>query len=163
MAPGTEGCWTTYVPSGEKMFIYDASVKYQETGVPLLIIAARNMAPDHRATGRRRACFCWACAWCCRKFRAHSSLEPGRHGRAPLQFIEGQNRESLGLTGFESNSIEGIPEAVETSGKTKARLPRRTTARRKSSRRLCGSIRAGIGILPKRGILPYVLRQLAAR
>ena len=41
MAPGTEGGWTTHVPSGEKMFIYDASVKYREEGTPLLIIAGK--------------------------------------------------------------------------------------------------------------------------
>src|SRR5580658_6285840 len=41
MAPGTEGGWTTHVPSGEKMFIYDASVKYQRDGTPLLIIAGK--------------------------------------------------------------------------------------------------------------------------
>src|ERR1700761_2438924 len=41
MAPGTEGGWTTHLPSNEKMFIYDASVKYQADGVPLLIIAGK--------------------------------------------------------------------------------------------------------------------------
>ena len=41
LAPGTEGGWTTHVPIGEKMFIYDASVKYQKEGTPLLIIAGK--------------------------------------------------------------------------------------------------------------------------
>ena len=41
LAPGTEGGWTTHIPSGEQMFIYDASMKYQQEGVPLLIIAGK--------------------------------------------------------------------------------------------------------------------------
>jgi aconitate hydratase len=41
MAPGTEGGWTTHVPSGKQMFIYDASVLYQKEGTPLLIIAGK--------------------------------------------------------------------------------------------------------------------------
>ena len=41
MAPGTEGGWTLYQPGGELMTIYDASVKYQAAGVPLLVIAGK--------------------------------------------------------------------------------------------------------------------------
>ena len=41
LAPGTEGGWTTHVPDGEQMFIYDASVQYQKEGAPLLIIAGK--------------------------------------------------------------------------------------------------------------------------
>jgi aconitate hydratase len=41
MAPGTEGAWTTHVPSNEKMFIYDAAMRYEKDGVPLLIIAGK--------------------------------------------------------------------------------------------------------------------------
>ncbi len=41
LAPGTEGGWTTYQPSGEQMSIYDASVKYREAGVPLIILAGK--------------------------------------------------------------------------------------------------------------------------
>ena len=41
LAPGTEGGWTRHLPDGEQMFIYDASMKYQQEGVPLLIIAGK--------------------------------------------------------------------------------------------------------------------------
>ena len=61
LAPGTEGGWTTHQPSGEKMFIYDASVQYAQEGVPLMIIAgkeygsgsSRDWAAKGRATARR--------------------------------------------------------------------------------------------------------------
>ena len=59
LAPGTEGGWTTHIPSGEKMFIYDASVKYAQEGVPLMIIAGKEYGRVPRAIGRRRA-FCFS-------------------------------------------------------------------------------------------------------
>jgi aconitate hydratase len=85
-------------------------------------------------------------------------------GVLPLQFVEGQNRESLGLTGFETFSVAGIPEAVETSGKTKARVTATHDGVAKSFDAIVRIdtpqeseyYRSG-------GILPYVLRQLAAR
>jgi aconitate hydratase len=165
MAPGTEGCWTTYVPSGEKMFIYDASVKYQQDGVPLLIIAGKEYGSgSSRDWAAKGVLLLGVRVVLAESFeRIHRSNLVGM-GVLPLQFIEGQSRESLGLTGFESFSIEGIPEAVEASGKTKARV----TATQDGKTKKCEAIvridtpqeseyyRSG-------GILPYVLRQLAAR
>jgi aconitate hydratase len=95
--------------------------------------------------------------------RIHRSNLVGM-GVLPLQFIEGQNRESLALTGFESFAIEGIPEAVDSNGKTKARI----------TATLDGTVKKFEAIVridtPREseyyrsgGILPYVLRQLAAR
>jgi aconitate hydratase len=165
MAPGTEGCWTTYVPSGEKMFIYDASVKYQEAGVPLLIIAGKEYGSgSSRDWAAKGVLLLGVRVVMAESFeRIHRSNLVGM-GVLPLQFIEGQNRESLGLTGFESFSIEGIPEAVETSGKTKARVTATQGGRTKTFEAIVRIdtpqeseyYRSG-------GILPYVLRQLAAR
>ena len=83
LAPGTEGGWTLHIPDREKMTIFDASMKYQKDGVPLIIIggkeygsgssrdwAAKGHATARRARGNRR------------KLRAHSSQQPDRHGRA---------------------------------------------------------------------------------
>jgi len=41
LAPGTEGGWTVYVPGGEKMSIYDAAMKYQKAGVPLVVLGGK--------------------------------------------------------------------------------------------------------------------------
>ena len=60
MAPGTEGGWTLHQPGGELMTIYDASVRYQGAGVPLLVIAGKEYGPVRRATGRQRGRSCWA-------------------------------------------------------------------------------------------------------
>ena len=62
LAPGTEGGWTSYLEgpaSGEQMTIYDASMKYQAAGVPLLVLAGKDTVRAHRATGRRKARCCW--------------------------------------------------------------------------------------------------------
>jgi aconitate hydratase len=161
MAPGTEGCWTTYVPSGEKMFIYDASVKYQEAGVPLLIVAGKEYGSgSSRDWAAKGVLLLGVRVVLAESFeRIHRSNLVGM-GVLPLQFVEGQNRESLGLTGFETFAIEGIAEAVDSSGRTKARV----TADGKSfdavvridTPQEAEYYRSG-------GILPYVLRQLAAR
>jgi aconitate hydratase len=169
MAPGTEGCWTTYVPSGEKMFIYDASVKYQQNGVPLLIIAGKEYGSgSSRDWAAKGVLLLGVRVVLAESFeRIHRSNLVGM-GVLPLQFVEGQNRESLGLTGFETFAIEGIPEAVETSGKTKARVTATVDSKMGGVTKTFDAIvridtpqeseyyRSG-------GILPYVLRQLASR
>ena len=62
LAPGSEGGITKHFPSGEIMSIFDASVKYIADGVPTIVLAARNMDRDRRATGRRKARSFWAFA-----------------------------------------------------------------------------------------------------
>jgi aconitate hydratase len=62
MVAGVEGGFTRYVPTGEQMSIYDAAMRYKADGTPLVVIAARNMAPAPRATGPPRAPTCSACA-----------------------------------------------------------------------------------------------------
>jgi len=165
MAPGTEGCWTTYVPSGEKMFIYDASVKYQEAGVPLLIIAGKEYGSgSSRDWAAKGVLLLGVRVVLAESFeRIHRSNLVGM-GVLPLQFVEGQSRESLGLTGFETFSFEGIPKAVETSGKTKARV---TATHDGASKTFDAIVRIDTPqeseYYRSGGILPYVLRQLAAR
>jgi aconitate hydratase len=109
LAPGTEGGWTTYQPNGEKMTIYDAAIKYREAGVPLVILAGKEYGSgssrDWAAKGTRllgvRAVLAESYE------RIHRSNLVGM-GVLPLEFKEGENRESLGLTGHEIYSIEGV-------------------------------------------------------
>src|SRR5438045_4200780 len=109
LAPGTEGGWTTYQPGGEQMSIYDASVKYREAGVPLVIIAGKEYGSgasrDWAAKGPRllgvRAVIAESYE------RIHRSNLVGM-GILPLEFKPGENRESLGLTGKEMFSVEGV-------------------------------------------------------
>jgi aconitate hydratase len=165
MAPGTEGCWTTYVPSGEKMFIYDASVKYQQDGVPLLIIAGKEYGSgSSRDWAAKGVLLLGVQVVLAESFeRIHRSNLVGM-GVLPLQFLEGQNRESLGLTGFESFAMHGIPEAVESGGKTMARV---TATLDGATKQFEAVVRIDTPqeseYYRSGGILPYVLRQLAAR
>ncbi len=165
MAPGTEGCWTTHVPSGEKMFIFDASVKYQKDGVPLLIIAGKEYGSgSSRDWAAKGVLLLGVRVVLAESFeRIHRSNLVGM-GVLPLQFLDGQNRESLGLTGFETFAIEGIPEAVESSGKTKARV---TATADGATKKFEAIVRIDTPqeseYYRSGGILPYVLRQLAAR
>jgi aconitate hydratase len=161
LAPGTEGGWTCHQPSGEQMSIFDASVKYREEGTPLVVIAG-----SEYGTGSSRD---WAAkgtvllgvkAVIAKSFeRIHRSNLIGM-GVLPLQFFDGQDAESLGLTGKETFSITGQTDA---GAKTVA-----VTATPESGDAI--TFRAQIRIdTPKErdyyengGILHYVLRQLAA-
>ncbi len=91
--------------------------------------------------------------------RIHRSNLVGM-GVLPLEFVEGQTRESLGLTGFESFTIEGIPAAVESCGKSYARV---TADGKKFEARVRIDTPMEAEYYRSGGILPYVLRQLAAR
>src|SRR5579883_2282316 len=151
MAPGAEGGWTTHIPSNEKMFIYDAAMKYQQEGVPLLIIAGKEYGTgSSRDWAAKGVLLLGVRAVIAESFeRIHRSNLVGM-GVLPLEFVDGQNRESLGLTGFETYSIEGIGGSrvrVTADGKqfeTIARIDTPVEAE---------YFRAG-------GILPYVLNQL---
>jgi len=113
LAPGTEGSWTLHLPSGEKMFIYDAAVKYREEGVPLVVLAGKEYGSgssrDWAAKGTRllgvRAVIAESYE------RIHRSNLVGM-GILPLEFQLGVNRESLGLTGHETFEIDGVATLI---------------------------------------------------
>jgi len=109
LAPGTEGWWTTHLPDGEKMTIYDASVKYREDGVPLVILAGKEYGSgssrDWAAKGTR---LLGVRAVIAESFeRIHRSNLIGM-GVLALEFLRGENAASLGLTGREVFDIEGV-------------------------------------------------------
>ena len=157
LAPGTEGGWTTHVPSGERMFIYDASVRYQQEGTPLAIIAGKEYGSgSSRDWAAKGALLLGVRAVIAESFeRIHRSNLVGM-GVLPMQFLPGQNRESLGLTGFEEYSITGIPEAIAKGAKAHVRAGDKTfdVVVRIDTPQEAEYYRNG-------GILPYVVRQLA--
>ncbi|MGH7884726.1 MAG: aconitate hydratase AcnA, partial [Thermodesulfobacteriota bacterium] len=117
MVSGKEGGYTVHVPSGELMAIYDACEKYFKENIPLIVIGGKEYG-----TGSSRD---WAakgtillgarCVIAESYERIHRSNLVGM-GVLPLQFKEGENAESLGLTGFETYDIEGVAEGL-TPGK----------------------------------------------
>ncbi|MGI9270134.1 MAG: aconitate hydratase AcnA, partial [Woeseiaceae bacterium] len=161
LAPGTEGGWTQHQPSGEQMSIFDASLKYKAEGTPLVVIAG-----SEYGTGSSRD---WAAkgtlllgvkAVIAKSYeRIHRSNLIGM-GVLPLQFKNGEDAVSLGLTGGETFDISGQTDPdADTVTVTATSESGDTT-----------SFEAVVRIdTPKErdyyehgGILQYVLRQLAA-
>ncbi|CAM3695800.1 aconitate hydratase AcnA [Alicyclobacillus pomorum] len=109
VAPGTEGGVTKYLPTDEVMPIYDASMKYQENGVPLVVIAGKEYGTgssrDWAAKGTR---LLGVKAVIAESFeRIHRSNLVGM-GVLPLQFKNGESAQSLGITGRETFDIHGL-------------------------------------------------------
>jgi aconitate hydratase len=109
LAPGTEGCWTLFLPGNEKMTIYDAAVKYREGGVPLVVLAGKEYGSgssrDWAAKGPR---LLGVRAVIAESFeRIHRSNLVGM-GIVPLEFTGGDTVESLGLTGHEVIDVLGL-------------------------------------------------------
>ena len=159
MAMGIEGGWTTHVASGEKMFIYDASLRYQAEGTPLLVIAGKEYGTgSSRDWAAKGTLLLGVKAVLAESFeRIHRSNLVGM-GVLPLQFLPGENRESHGLTGFEEFAVEGVALAIAGSG-AKARV-------RAGEKCFEAVVRIDTPMEAEYyrngGILPYVLRQLAA-
>jgi aconitate hydratase len=161
LAPGTEGGWTTHVPSGEKLFIYDASIKYQKEGTPLLIIAGKEYGSgSSRDWAAKGTLLLGVRAVIAESFeRIHRSNLVGM-GVLPMQFLPGENRESLGLTGFEQYSITGIPQAVASGAK--ARVWAISDGGEKTFEVVVRiDTPQEAEYYRNGGILPYVVRQLA--
>ena len=161
LAPGTEGGVTTYIPSSETMSIYDAAMKYQNDNIPLLVIAGEEYGSgSSRDWAAKGTLLLGVRAVIARSFeRIHRSNLIGM-GVLPLQFQAGEDAKSLGLTGREEFSIQGLAggdarevsvRAVDQDGKPKTfkATVRLDTPKERDYYR-------------NGGILQYVLRQLAA-
>src|SRR5690606_30197186 len=111
LAPGTEGGWTVHVPSGEQMSIYDAAMRYKSEGTPLMVIAGKEYgAGSSRDWAAKGTMLLGVRAVLAESFeRIHRSNLIGM-GVVPLQFLDGENAQTLGLTGTESYDIEGLEE-----------------------------------------------------
>ncbi|MCB2230874.1 aconitate hydratase AcnA [bacterium] len=114
LVPGSEGGVTAYHPTGETMSIYDASMKYQESGTDLIILAGKDYgmgsSRDWAAKGTR---LLGVKAVIAESYeRIHRSNLIGM-GILPLQFKAGESVASLGLTGKESFTIEGISSDIK--------------------------------------------------
>ncbi|GAA0575076.1 aconitate hydratase AcnA [Halomonas salifodinae] len=159
MLDGVVGGETRHVPSGEQMAIYDAAMKYQQEGTPLVVIAGKEYGTgssrDWAAKGTR---LLGVRAVLAESFeRIHRSNLIGM-GVVPLQFPEGENRKSLGLTGDERISIEGLGE-LSPGGRVRV-----TIASDKGEKRieaLCRIDTANeLEYYRHGGILHYVLRKM---
>jgi len=165
LAPGTEGGWTLHLPDGGQTTIYDASVKYQGAGVPLMIIAGKEYGSgSSRDWAAKGVLLLGVRAVIAESFeRIHRTNLVGM-GVLPLQFREGQNAASLGLTGCETYHVDGIRASLNGGGR-KASV--RAVADDGKETRFTVDVRVDtpqeVEYYRNGGILPYVLRQLAAQ
>src|SRR5579862_9058448 len=109
LAPGTEGGWTLHQPSGEKMTIYDAAVRYEQERVPLVVLAGKEYgAGSSRDWAAKGPQLLGVRAVIAEGFeRIHRSNLVGM-GILPLEFLPGETPESLGLTGHEIFAIKDV-------------------------------------------------------
>jgi aconitate hydratase len=165
MVPEIEGGFTVHLPDGEPLSIYDAAMKYIAEGVPTVVLAGKEYG-----TGSSRD---WAAkgpllqgvrAVIAESFeRIHRSNLVGM-GIAPLEFVDGQNVQSLGLTGHEIFEITGLAAGAGNGFKSgrdiavRARRDDGTTAEFQARVRL--DTPQEVEYYRHGGILHYVLRQL---
>jgi aconitate hydratase A / 2-methylisocitrate dehydratase len=156
LVPGSEGTWTVHGPSGEEMTIFEAAERYLAEGTALILLAGREYGSgssrDWAAKGPSLLGVKAAIAESYERIHRSNLL---MMGILPLQFLPGDTRESLGLTGREEFSIVGVEngEASEVTVRAdgtefRARVRLETPREREY-------LRHG-------GILPFVLRRLAS-
>jgi aconitate hydratase len=109
LVPGSEGTWTVHVPSGEEMTIYDASKRYLAEGTPLVVIAGKEYGSgssrDWAAKGPNLLGVRAVIAESYERIHRSNLL---MMGILPLQFLDGETPTTLGLTGREEFSVEGV-------------------------------------------------------
>jgi aconitate hydratase len=168
LAPGTEGGVTRLLPEGEQMSIFDASVKYAERGVPLIILAGKEYGSgssrDWAAKGPK---LLGVRAVIAESFeRIHRSNLVGM-GILPLQFAPGENVESLGLTGEEVYDFPGLTALLKDRLANGRTLRVKATTNDATVKEFDALVRIDtpqeIEYYEHGGILQYVLRQLAVK
>ncbi len=154
-----EGGWTTYHPTGEEMTVFDASMKYQEAGTPLVVIGGKEYGSgSSRDWAAKGTTLLGVKAVITESFeRIHRSNLVGM-GVLPMVFMEGENQETLGLTGTETYDIHGL-SADLTPGKivdVTATKPDGSKVEFQAKLRLDSGI--DVEYYKHGGILNYVLR-----
>ena len=167
LAEDKEGPYTVHLPSGDEMFIYDASMRYQANGVPLLVLAGREYGSgSSRDWAAKGTTLLGVKAVLAESYeRIHRSNLVGM-GVLPLQYKPGDSASALGLTGRETYSVLGLADGLSPRQSVTVVATRDLAAggdgsevRFEAIARLDGPIE--IDYLRAGGILPAVLRRLA--
>jgi aconitate hydratase len=161
LTPGLEGWWTRTSPSTEPTSFYEASVSYAKSDTPLVIIAGKEYG-----TGSSRD---WAAkgtalpgvrAVIAESFeRIHRSNLVGM-GVLPLEFVDGATRQSIGLSGFEAYTIDGLSEKMTPRAVLTVRASSADGSVKSFAVRCRIDTPAEMEYYRHGGILPYVLRSL---
>jgi aconitate hydratase len=156
LVPGSEGTWTVHVPSGEETTIFEAAERYRAEGTPLVVLAGKEYGSgssrDWAAKGPKLLGVRAVVAESYERIHRSNLL---MMGVLPLQYLPGESKESLGLTGREMFSIVGIENGDATEVTVRANDKEFRATVRLDTPREREYLRHG-------GILPYVLRRLLA-
>jgi len=156
LVPGSEGTWTVHLPDDEETTIFDAAMRYRSEGVPTIVIAGKEYGSgssrDWAAKGPSLLGVRAAIAESYERIHRSNLL---MMGVLPLQFLPGESRESLGLTGRETYSILGVENGDASEVTVRADDTEFRARVRLDTPREREYLRHG-------GILPYVLRRLLA-
>jgi aconitate hydratase len=164
MVPGVEGGVTAFQPEGTVLPIYDASMKYQEARIPLVIFAGQEYGTgssrDWAAKGTR---LLGVKAVVAQSFeRIHRSNLVGM-GVLPLQFPEGMSAQSLGLNGTETFDFLGLHEDLKPMSDVTLVIVRKDGTRQEVALRSRIDTAIEVDYYRHGGILPFVLRELLAQ
>ena len=161
LTPGKEGYYTVHLPDGEETTIYEASERYQAEGVPLIVIAGKEYGSgSSRDWAAKGPLLLGVRAAIAESFeRIHRSNLVGM-GILPLQFMPGENKESLNLTGREIYDIQGLSTGLKPHQEITVNVTREdgSTFSFQTIARLDSPI--DITYYANGGILPTVLRRL---
>jgi aconitate hydratase len=156
LVPGSEGTWTAHLPDGDETTIYDAAMRYRADGVPTIVLAGKEYGSgssrDWAAKGPNLLGVRAVIAESYERIHRSNLL---MMGVLPLQFLPGENRESLGLTGREEYAIAGVENGEADEVTVRADSKEFRARVRLDTPREREYLRHG-------GILPYVLRRLLA-
>ena len=162
LTPGIEGGVTRYLPTGEQMSIYDASMKYQATRTPLIILAGAEYGTgssrDWAAKGTLQLGIKAVIAVSYE--RIHRSNLVGM-GVLPLQFLPGQSASSLGLTGEETFDIPSLDDSLQPRSMINVVATSADGSKKTFEALVRIDTPVEIDYYRNGGILPTVLRKLA--
>ena len=165
MAPGTEGGFTTYLPTGEVTSVYEASRQYIQSGTPLLVIAGKEYGSGSSRDWAAKGTFLLGIkAVLAESFeRIHRSNLVGM-GVLPLEFRGGETAASLGLTGQETFDLVGFADMAERAFFGGKKLTMKATAADGTVKEFVVRVRIDtpqeLLYYKNGGILQFVLRQL---
>ena len=161
MLPGVEGPWTRHVPDGDKLSIYDAALRYQQEGTPLIVIAGKEYGSgSSRDWAAKGPALLGVKAVIAQSYERIHRSNLICMGILPLQFAEGVSAQSLGLTGDEVLSITGLGAGITPRQKASVLAIRPNGDRVQFETTVRIDAAAEVDYFVNGGILQMILRRL---
>lgn len=162
LVPGTEGEFTRHFPSGELMSVYEAAERYRKQGVPLVVIAGRNYgAGSSRDTAAKGVRLLGVRAVIAESFERIHRSNLVCMGVLPLEFMPGESRKTLALTGTETFTIEQDLAWIAPQDEVRLRILREDGTAASATLRARIDTRREREWFRRGGVMPYVIDKLS--